>query len=334
MDEFLSALSGFLGKQSLPSDPGQLRFLEIFFRTVKSDKGHLLKANENGQLSSVVSTGMGAGFDEDFNRAHAMASSEPSPLDMAFREREPVAIVDITRDPDIPSWFLDLMKKHKLISLVAVPLLGETKPVGILCAYYQDVCLFDRATLGHLMMIGRMVGSASEKSMVAQKAAAHDEKEKSADQFLRILTTKPFTKIQVYSMLAKIASDALPITGLLCGPISKSQQGLAMSILGGIGLPASALSSQVLLPVFLTTRFLSHSGVMESDTRSERDWGQLGSLVNVPLSVDLSRPLIWQNSIEGALVAWRNGGQKFDPDEIAMLDRLCDIALLALHVAH
>lgn len=333
MDEFLSALSGFLGKQALPSDPGQLRFLEIFFRTVKSDKGHLLKVSETGQLTSVVSTGLGTQFDEDFNRAHASADNEPCPLDIAFREREPIAIVDLSRDPDIPGWFSELMKKYKFASLVAVPLLGESKPVGILCAYYQDVCLFDRATLGHLMMIGRMVGSASEKSLVAQKAISHDQKEKYADQFLRILISKSFSKIQVYSMLAKIASEALPVTGLICGSLVKSNQNLAMTVLGGSGIPASVLSTQAPLPVFLTTRFITSSNLPEGEPRSERDWGPLSQLVNSSLSVDLVRPLQWQNNVEGAVVAWRNGPQKFDPEEISLLTRLCDIASLALHVS-
>jgi hypothetical protein len=334
MDEFLSALSGFLGKQALPSDPGQLRFLEIFFRTVKSDKGHLLKVTETGQLVSVVSTGIGTTFDEDFNLAHASAVNEPSPLDMAFREREPIAIVDLSRDPDIPVWFADLMKKYKFVSLVAVPLMGENKPIGILCAYYQDVCLFDRATLGHLMMIGRMVGSASEKSQVAQKAASHGEKEKSADQFLRILTTKVFSKIQIYSMLAKIASESLPITGLMCGPLSKSNQGLMMTVFGGMGLPASTQSTQIALPVFLATRFMTGTLSSEGDARSERDWGALAPYVNSPQSVDLTRSIQWQNTLEGAVVAWRNGQQRFDADEVALLGRLCDIAALALHAGN
>lgn len=331
LQEFLTALSGFLGKQSVPTDPGHLRFLEIFFRTVKSDKGHLLRITEGGRLESVVSTGLGPDFDQAFNKAVAASNGEPSPLDMAFRAKEPIAVVDIVRDPDIPVWFSKLMKTHQFASLVAVPLMGATEPIGILCAYYHDVCLFDRATLSHLMMIGRMVGGASERSLAAEQAVSHGAQEKTADQFLRVLVAKELTKIQIYTLLAKIVTEALPVAGLVCGPVTKTSRGLNLTVAAGARLPSTAPSSQVVLPDFLAKRFLKGILTVEGEKRSASDWGELKSLVNLDASVEASSALIWRNTIVGAIVAWRTGSDRFSDDEALLLNRLACIATLALH---
>ncbi len=332
LEEFLSALNGFLSKQTSPTDPGNIRFLEIFFRTVKSDKGHLLKITETGTLQSLVSYGMGPRFDEEFNKANAESSVEPSPLDVAFRDKEALAIVDMAKDPDVPAWFRALMKKHNFISLVAVPLMGANKPIGILCAYYNDVCLFDRATLGHLMMIGKMVGGATEKSLAADRVESHGEKEKVADHFLKILLSKNFSKIQVYSLMAKIFSECVAVSGLISGPLTKTSEGLTLTIAAGVSLPSSALSSQIVLPSFLATRFLAGTGLNESASRSRQEWGQMESLIGVPLAVEMSKPLSWQNKAEGAVIVWRAGGQKFEEEDDLLLGRLAGIGSLALHV--
>jgi hypothetical protein len=252
---------------------------------------------------------------------------------MAFQEKEPVAIVDVARDPDIPAWFLKLMKNHGFISMVAVPLMGAEKPIGILCAYYQDICLFDRATLGHLMMIGKMVGGASEKSIAAEKAVTHGEREKAADQFLKILTSKDSSKVQIYSLLAKIASEAISASGLLCGPLTKTTRGLTLTVAGGTGISPSVLSHQCVLPVFLTTRFLSGVGAADGSTRTLSEWGEMKSLVSDNVSVDLARPLTHRNNLEGAIVAWRAGTVLFSEDDGVLLTRLADIASLALRAA-
>ncbi len=332
LEEFLSALNGFLSKQTSPSDPGNIRFLEIFFRTVKSDKGHLLKITDGGILKSLVSYGMGPKFDEEFNKANAESATEPSPLDMAFREKEALAIVDMAKDPDVPPWFSALMKKHNFISLVAVPLMGVHKPLGILCAYYNDVCLFDRATLGHLMMIGRMVGGATEKSLAADRVESHGEKEKVADHFLKILISKNFSKIQVYSLMAKIYSECVNVSGLVCGPLTKTTEGLTMTIAAGVALPTSVISSQVVLPPFLATKFLAGVVPDVATSHPRREWADMEKLVAVSSAVELSKPLAWQNKTEGAIIAWRSGGQKFDEEDDLLLGRLAAIASLALHV--
>ena len=333
LEEFLSALSGFLTKETVPSDPGNLRFLEIFFRTVKSEKGHLLKASETGDLKSIISYGIDPQFDTDFNKTHAQALNEPSPLDVAFRQKDAVAIVDLSKEPDVPPWFDSLMKKYSFKSLVAVPLMGVTEPIGILCAYYNDVCLFDQATLGHLMMIGRMVGGATEKSLVADRAESHGEKEKVADRFLKILTSKAFSKAQVYTLMAKIYSEAVQVSGLICGPVVKTTRGLTLSVAAGVGLPSLAASPQVLLPAFITTKFLSGLERNDFSTHSNEAWGEMEPLVKFPLSVEVSRPLSWQNMLEGGVIAWRAGNQKFDDDDYLLLGRLAAIGSLALHVS-
>jgi hypothetical protein len=64
LDEFLSALGGFLDKQTSPQDPSYLRFLSMFCRSVGAAEGHFLRT-EGRILSSAVSFGLGRTFDEE-----------------------------------------------------------------------------------------------------------------------------------------------------------------------------------------------------------------------------------------------------------------------------
>jgi GAF domain len=331
LEEFLSALNGFLSKQDYPGDPSYLRFLEIFFRTVKANKGHLLKVSDDGDLMSVISYGIDKGFDQEFNTAHTASRGEACPLDVAFKEKDALAIVDISKDLDVPPWFLKLMNRYGFNSLVAVPLMGKTKPVGILCAYYQDVCLFDDATLQHLMMIGRMVGGATESSLAAGQAESHGEKEKVVDQFLTILTSQKIAKFEVYNLLAKLGADALRATGITCGLVSKSVDGFSLLVAAGQGINDRFISQRFVLPDLVVKKLLKENSGREIPLSDASVWGALAPVVGT-VSSFICAPIEFQNKLQSAVLVWRGEGQPFEVGDEILLSRLAHISALGLNI--
>jgi len=332
LQEFLTALTGFLSKPVTPADPTYLRSLEIFFRTVKANRGHILKVTDGGGLFSVTSYGMGETFDQDFNEAHRRSDGTSSPLDQAFIKEEPIAVVNLGKEPNIPEWFMELMSKYHIRSLVAVPLIGKTKPVGILCAYYEDICLFDEGTLHHLMLLGRMVGGASEKSWEADSAEFFDERERVLDQFLVKLMAKPVTKNEVYSQLAEYAQMGLQASGILTGPIVASAGGLKMSVVAGKGTKASWVSKDLPLSSTVAGRIKKIEFELNQALLKPSDLGGLKEIAGAHNVALLARPLWWRGKMEGGIIAWRAGGPSFKENEYILLNRLANTALLALKV--
>lgn len=330
LDEFLSALNGFLEKQTTPRDPSFLRFLEIFCRSVGSGEGHILKSTPTGDLESVMSFGISADFDTEFNEAKKN-NREPSPLEEAFREQKVVAIVELKKGPDMPDWFMKLMNKHQFKSLVAVPLLGHSETVGILCAYYHDVCLFDQGTLDRLMGIGKMVGTATEKSVVAGRVEMHDAKEKAADEFLQQLTAEPFGKLEVYGMLRKMIVKGLDPVSLICGPIRSTGATPSLTIVDGEKIPPAVISRRVNLPPLIVKKFITGEWVTPPASASVADWGDLATLFKGKVSRILCQAVTWQGKSLGAVIAWRSEGDAFNADDEVLLMRLCSIASLALN---
>lgn len=332
LEEFLSALGGFLDKKTAPGDSSYLRFLEIFCRSVGAGEGHLLRARSEAGLQSDISFGIGDNFDRDFNTAHAAASAAPCPLDEAFRQKRVVAIVDLEKAEGLPPWFMNLMRKYRFQSLVAVPLLGQQNPVGILCAYYHDVCLFDQGTLDHLMMIGRMVGGATEKSS-QDVAVASPAVDKSTDEFLLDLTSKPFTKIQMFDALTRAIASSVEVGGLVAGPVQKTNDGLAMVVAAGSGVPAAVLSRRFILPAFLEKLLLQGWAQTGSSPVRRDQWGSLKPLIHGNSLRTVSASMIVQNKIHGAIVGWRHTETPFTEADRVLLERLSRIASVALPAA-
>ena len=330
LDEFLSALNGFLDKQTTPTDPGYLRFLEIFCRSVGSSEGHILKSNPSGSLESVMSYGVGPDFDKDFNRVNQNASGG-SPLDEAFSQQKVVAIVELKPGPGTPDWFMKLMNKYEYKSLVAVPLLGHTKPVGILCAYYKDFCLFDQGTLDRLMGIGKMVGTATEKSMVAGLVQSNDAKEKVADDFLQLLTTKGFMKMDVYKYLRTIITKLFAPVSMICGPIHSDSGPLLMTVADGEGIPSSTVTQRVAIPNAVQKKLESGQWPKTPAQLSGSDWGALAPSIQSPNLQMLCRPILWRGQLQGAVLVWRTSGEPFQEADDILFARLVAIASLALN---
>lgn len=330
LKEFLSALNGFLDKEPETRDPGYLRFLEIFCRSVGAGEGHLLRSEGNGgALTSLLSFGM-PDFDREFNESHAK-SPVPTPLDVAVERKDVVAIVELKPGPDVPPWFLELMDRRGFKSLVAVPLLSQNKPVGALCAYYRDVCLFDQGTQDQLLVMGRMVGSAMESPSAAPAALPASRDERPLDDFLSELIEKPFSKIQVYSMLAARVAEALSPINVVCGPVRKIGDDYALTVADVANVPSTIISRRYALPPFLQRRLRTGEwGGKNPNTILLNEWGELEAIVSGTVFKTICAPISWKNQLVGAMIGWRVEGPDFDGRAEALVGRLARIAALAL----
>ena len=331
LDEFLSALGGFLEKPAAPNDPGYLRFLEIFSRSVGASEGHLLRFMGANGLESVISFGMKGDFNEEYNETRAHAGPLPAPLDEAARLREAVAIVDLQKEKGVSPWFMKMMERHGFQSLVAVPLLGQSQTVGVFCAYYHDVCLFDRHTLDHLMMIGRMVGIATERSVQIGQGKPSQQRDEIIDRFLLMTISKPLSKLQIFQLLSTSAADGFQ--GMVCGPSRRINDRLELSVAAGLGVPASTVSGRFVLSASLEKCVVNG---MEGDVIPvfKRDQcGDLKSLMNGDSVKVFCSPITWQKKIQGAVIGWKPADASFETGEVLFLNRLCRLASLALNIS-
>ncbi len=330
LDEFLSALNGFLDKQTTPQDPGYLRFLEIFCRSVGSSEGHLLKTNPSGQLESVLSYGVAPEFSDEFNKTKALGE-ELCPLDESFLQEKVVALVELKPGPLVPDWFMKLMKKYQFKSLVAVPLLGHNKPVGILCAYYHDFCLFDQGTLDRLMGIGRMVGAATEKSEVAGRVEQHTAKDKTIDEFLAVLRSKAFGKLDVFSLLKNVLKKNFGNIALICGTVRSVGGALALTVVDGEKVPTSLISRRLALPAVVQKKLTTGTWVKNPAALSPVDWGDLQTLFGEKKPKLIAAGIGWQSKLLGAILVWRLDDGEFGDEDQILLERLAGISALALN---
>lgn len=340
LDEFLSALNGFLDKPSSSAttastapgekDPSHLRFLEIFLRSVGSSEGHLLHASDADGLRSATTFGIRPTFEKEFNELMSRKDRELTPLDAAYRDQQVVAVVELKRGIGIPPEFLELMDRYNFKALIAVPLMGQRRAVGLLCAYYRDVCLFDRNTVERLMTIGRMVGAATEKSVAAGRMASVDEHEKALDDYLYSISTDALTRVHVYELLAQITAKALRPSGLLCGPLHIDATSLSITVSDGTGIPATVIGQRFALPAGLSQQLLIGEGNKPGSVLPVAEWGSLRSMMSGSSVATLCQPIIWRKKSEGALLAWRGEQRLFSPEEGMLLKRLTSLTALAL----
>lgn len=333
LDEFLSALGGFLDKQSTsqatsPQDPSYLRFLSMFCRSVGASEGHFLRRSGRS-LTSIVSFGLSKDFDGEFNAVH-MSTGPLCPQDEASERKEVVAIVELQKDVSIPPWFMTLMNKHNLKSLVAVPLLGQTGVIGILCAYYKDICLFDQNTLDHLMMIGRMVGAATEKSVEADRAESLGQKDKLVDKYLDALSSTNLSSVQTFQLLVNFVSKIIDLDVVASGPVRKTSDGISITLAAVAGLPSSVLAERYDLPPFVI-RHLSSAASQKPDlpVAAQKEWGDMAPLVKRPTVKPICLPLFWRKKMFGVLIGWRQDVGPLNADDALLLTRLTKITALA-----
>lgn len=340
LDEFLGALSGFVGKKnaSPTQDPTYFRFLEIFCRSVGSSEGHLLQYTEGKGLRSVVSSGLPKDFDRLFNDQIARApENEPSPIHRAHRDQQVTAVVEIKKDAGMPVWFLEFMRKVSFKALVAVPLLGQTRSVGVLCAYYRDVCLFDQGTLERLMTIGRMVGTAIENSgaggsneLASPPSIMSASSGSAIDDFLAMLMPQIITQTHVYEALAKSAGKGLSVAGIVCGPLRISAGDLLFTAADGAGVPSATLSKRFTVPPLLGQSILVGKGAFRKSPVATSDLGALQPIVAGKSVSMICQPIVWRKQSQAAVIAWRGEDNPFTETDEQQLARLSGISSLTL----
>lgn len=339
LEEFLSALSGFVDRKSASPDTSYLKFLDIFCRSVGSTEGHLLRTGARGLLESVSSFGVDNRFDADFN---ASRTQENSPIDEAFSKGRVVALVEI-QSRDVPRWFFDLMTRYSYKALVAVPIIGTAGPTGVICAYYRDVCLFDQGTLDRLASVGRMLGGAeesSEKPVAARapaptvpgavpagrpQATASDD---AFDGFAGTLTGQSFTKIQVFEHLVETVEKAFPGAEVICGPVRMVSGEMVMTVADAAGVPSATVSQRLTLPAALREALGSGQGLVSLATGQQ---GALKPLMKTAQATAMARALLFQGKLQAAVIVWRGAATPFTADDERRLGRFAAIAALALN---
>lgn len=332
LEEFLSALSGFVDKKSASPDSSYLKFLDIFCRSVGSTEGHLVRPGDGGRLESVSSFGVEPSFDDDFNKSR---DGGVSPLDDAFSGQRVVAIVEI-KPSGVPPWFYSLMQRHGYKALVAVPILSSAGTTGLLCAYYRDVCLFDQGTLERLLSLGRMLGGAETsgakppaEGAAAAPAPAAARGETDLDEFIESLTRRPFTKIQVFGGLVEAARRAFPGSAVVCGPLRVVSGDMLITIADGADVPSSAVSHRYALPRLLRQALVTGDA---PPSLSASEQGEFKALMKMTRAQILCRPLLWQGKTQAAVILWREG-RAYDRGDGLRLGRLAAVAALALNAA-
>lgn len=318
LDEFLTALDGFLDRPAAPEDAGTLKFLDIFCRSVGASEGHLLKANPDGRLTSLASLGVSPKFNREFNEARP-SSGGPSPLDLAFQEQKVVPVINLKEEKSVPAWFKDFMATHGFKSLVAVPLLNHNNSVGVLCAYYNDVCLFDQGTVERLQMIGRMVGTSMEKS-----------KEDGLDDLLRKLGESRFSRFQLFGAITEAMARSLESDGVFWGPARKAGEDWQVTVASGAGLPESAITQRYVMPRALADQMDRAPGSQISLSLPEKEWGDLKSLPIGRSRHAMCVPMRWAGEIKAGVVVWRNE-RPFSSGDVAILTRMAGLVSIILH---
>lgn len=332
LEEFFGALGGFLKEETPPSDLSYQKFVGVFCRSIGAPQGHIVKPAPSGELESVHAFGLDSSFSDAFNNLSKNGDDDPSPIHRSYANKQVIAIADMNKDPRLPAWFRSLMNQQGFHSLVAIPLMGRSKMAGVLCAYYHDVCLFDQGTLDHLLMIGRMVGSALDEKPVPlppSKSASSDDFS-DMDRFLESLLRKPLQAVQIIEEAARFAKAGVGATGLVSGRIQKKDADIFISFDAGSGFPATMGGKELAIPPFLRVSLLSGSPTQLLPSKTMEEWGAFRPFITGRESYGLISPIGWGTDLKGAVVAWRCEAVPFTFQDGLFLKRIGAIVSLAL----
>ncbi len=302
----------------------------MFCRSIGASDGQLLKITPQGTLRSISSVGLPKNFDIEFNQLIEKYQGQPTPHSEAFRRKEVIAIVDLKKDKMIAGWLLKFLDANKISSMVAVPLFGREESLGVLCAYYHDVCLFDGNTLEHLTMIGRMIGSAMERPTEMTADMGSDIGGHVVDDLLSQLNERGDTQARVFQLLADVIMKATTVGGVVVGPVKEEQDRLLFKIVGAAGIPDDERNSIYPLPPFLIQKLSVDEGLADVDVAGADQWGSLRHLLNGSSVKYFVFPL---GSIEkkvGCVIGWISDDSQFGADMPALIARLAKIASLAI----
>jgi len=86
----------------------------------------------------------------------------------ALKERRPIAVLDVTKDPDY--MYPDLARKERLCSLLSVPMLVKDKPIGIINSYTSHEHSFTPEERKVLQAVANQAAIAIENTSLMEKS--------------------------------------------------------------------------------------------------------------------------------------------------------------------
>ena len=85
-----------------------------------------------------------------------------------LKERRPIAVLDVTKDPDY--MYSDLARKEGLCSLLSVPMLVKDKPIGVINSYTAHEHLFSQEERKVLQSVANQAAIAIENTSLMEKS--------------------------------------------------------------------------------------------------------------------------------------------------------------------
>ncbi len=86
----------------------------------------------------------------------------------ALKERRPIAVLDVTKDPGYG--YPDLARKEGLCSLLSVPMLVKDKPIGVINSYSSHEHLFSAEEIKVLQAVASQAAIAIENTTLMEKS--------------------------------------------------------------------------------------------------------------------------------------------------------------------
>ncbi|MFN0118059.1 MAG: GAF domain-containing protein [Elusimicrobiota bacterium] len=332
LEEFLSALDGFLIQPFSFQDSSYSRFLDIFCRTIGASEGHFLKKNESGHLVSVVSYGMKDGFDSKFNTLCSSHLKDQTPYLTALDSHKVEALVELIEKENCPSWLWKFLDKEGFKSLLVVPLVGQNQTSGVFCAYYRDVCLFDRSTVERLAALGKMMGSASERNLNAEIRQPDALKEKVTDDLLRIFIHNFPRKIDLFALTSHLVKELWKPEGFVFGKLNMMTSPPVFTVLDAVNVPTETVSRRFELPEFIVKKVIEKKWRPEIRLFSHTEVGTLKSFIQSEEISILTSILVWRDMPQAFLVLWKNAAQSFEERDLGICERISSLMALAINV--
>ena len=147
----------------------------------------------------------------------------------ALKERRPIAVLDVTKDPGY--MYPDLARKERLCSLLSVPMLVKGKPIGVINSYTAHEHLFTAEESKVLQAVANQAAIAIENTSLMEKSFEMQEAlevrklvERAKGQLMRskhITEDEAFRIMQRQSMDTRRSMREISEAILLTGELDK-----------------------------------------------------------------------------------------------------------------
>lgn len=151
----------------------------------------------------------------------------------ALKERRPIAVLDVTKDPGY--MYPDLARQEGLCSLLSVPMLVNDKPIGVINSYTAKEHVFTPEERKVLQAVANQAAIAIENTSLAEQSSARQEAldvrklvERAKGQIMRskqITEEDAFRLMQRQSMDTRRSMRDIAEAVLLAGELDKRATG-------------------------------------------------------------------------------------------------------------